>query len=142
MEEYNMYEYIEGKSMYAKVSTPNTMFEPHKYQITVLTDIDTATRLEGLGLSQVKTKDGQLKYEEPAFSFSRRATRPDGTANQAPRLIDSDGSPLDVSVGNGSEVRVKIKPYTGGFGTFAELMAVKVLNLVEYADADSDNEEF
>ena len=49
---------------------------------------------------------------------------------------------MDVSVGNGSDVKVKIKPYTGKYGTFAELIAVKVSNLVEYTEADTDNEEF
>ena len=41
-----MYEYVEGKAMWANVSTPNTKFEPHKYGIVVLTDEDTAIRLE------------------------------------------------------------------------------------------------
>tara|TARA_R100001510_G_C7652316_1_gene210119 strand:+ start:1469 stop:1888 length:420 start_codon:yes stop_codon:yes gene_type:complete len=137
------YEYLDGKSMYANVSTPNRRFEPHKYQIVVLTDEDTANRLEGLGLKQVRTRDGQLKYDEPAFSFSRHANRKDGTPNAAPKLLDGEGNPLDVAVGNGSTVRVKIKPYTGNYGTFAELMAVKVINLVEYdSEGDSDNEEF
>ena len=36
-----MYEYVEGKAMWANVSTPNTKFEPHKYGIVVLTDTDT-----------------------------------------------------------------------------------------------------
>ena len=47
-----MYEYVDGKAMWANISTPNTKFEPHKYGIVVLTDEDTATRLEGLGLSR------------------------------------------------------------------------------------------
>ena len=142
MEDKTMYEYLDGKSMYANVTTPNRRFEPHKYQIVVLTDEDTADRLEGLGLKQVRTRDGQLKYDEPAFSFSKQANRKDGTPNDAPKLVDSEGNSIDMSVGNGSTVRVKIKPYTGTYGTFAELMAVKVLNLVEYAEEDSDNEEF
>ena len=33
-------------------------------------------------------------------------------------------------------------PYKNNYGRFAELIAVKVDNLVEYAEADSDNEEF
>jgi hypothetical protein len=45
-------------------------------------------------------------------------------------------------VGNGSEVTVKIKPYKNDFGQFAELMAVKVDNLIEYVEGDTDNEEF
>ena len=28
-----MYEYVEGKAMWANVSTPNTKFEPHKYEL-------------------------------------------------------------------------------------------------------------
>ena len=70
-----MYEYVEGKAMWANVSTPNTKFEPHKYGIVVLTDEDTANRLEGIGLSRVRTRDGQNKYDEPAFSFSRKVEK-------------------------------------------------------------------
>jgi len=138
-----MYEYIEGKFMWANISTPNTKFEPHKYGVVVLTDSDTATRLEGLGLSQVRTRDGQAKYDEPAFSFSRKVIKHDGTTNPAPKLVDGDGNELDVSVGNGSVGTVKIKPYTGKYGTFAELIAVKVTDLIEYSEGSTeDNEEF
>jgi hypothetical protein len=137
-----MYEYVKGKSMYANVTSPQTRYEPHKYNITVLTDSDTATKLEELGLSQVRTRTGELKYEEPAFTFSKRASRTDGTANTAPKLVDADGNSMDITVGNGSEVTVKIKPYKNDYGTYAELMAVKVDNLIEYGEQDSDNEEF
>jgi len=138
----NMYEYVKGKAMWANITSPNTRFEPHKYGLTVLTDQETATKLEGLGLNQVRARTGELKYEEPAFTFSSRATNNDGTARTAPKLFDNDGNTLDVSVGNGSEVTVKIKPYKNNYGRFAELIAVKVDNLVEYSEADSDNEEF
>jgi len=136
-----MYEYIEGTAMWANVTTPNTKFGDPKYQITVLTDRESADRLEGIGLSQVKDKTGNFKYDEPAFSFSRKVEVA-GRTNSAPILVDADGNKLDVSVGNGSTVKVKIKPYTGKYGTFAELMAVKVENLIEYAEASEDNEEF
>lgn len=137
-----MYEYVKGKAMWANITSPNTRFQPHKYGLTVLTDPDTATKLEGIGLNQVRDRSGQPKYDEPAFTFSKRATRNDGTANAAPKLVDLDGNDLDVSVGNGSEVVVKIKPYKNDYGQFAELMAVKVENLVEYVEGDTDNEEF
>ena len=136
-----MYEYIEGRAMWANVSTPNTKFGDPKYQITVLTNQETADRLESVGLVQVKDRAGQPKYEEPAFSFSRKVEVA-GRTNAAPLLVDGDGNKLDVAVGNGSEVKVKIKPYTGKYGTFAELVAVKVNNLVEYTEAATDNEEF
>ncbi len=138
----NMYEYVTGKAMWANITSPNTRFQPHKYGLTVLTDADTASKLEGLGLNQVRDRAGQPKYDEPAFTFSKRATRNDGTANAAPKLVDTDGNDLDVSVGNGSEVVVKIKPYKNDYGQFAELMAVKVENLIEYVEGDTDNEEF
>ena len=137
-----MYEYVKGKAMWANITSPNTRFQPHKYGLTVLTDADTAAKLEGIGLNQVRDRSGQPKYDEPAFTFSKRATRNDGTANAAPKLVDTDGNDLDVSVGNGSEVIVKIKPYKNDYGQFAELMAVKVENLVEYVEGDTDNEEF
>jgi len=137
-----MYEYVKGKAMWANITSPNTRFQPHKYGLTVLTDPDTASKLEGMGLNQVRDRAGQPKYDEPAFTFSKRATRNDGTANAAPKLVDTDGNDLDVSVGNGSEVVVKIKPYKNDYGQFAELMAVKVENLIEYVEGDTDNEEF
>ena len=137
-----MYEYVKGKAMWANITSPNTRFQPHKYGLTVLTDPETASKLEGIGLNQVRDRAGQPKYDEPAFTFSKRATRNDGTANTAPKLVDNDGADLDVSVGNGSEVVVKIKPYKNDYGQFAELMAVKVENLVEYVEGESDNEEF
>ena len=137
-----MYEYVKGKAMWANITSPNTRFQPHKYGLTVLTDPDTASKLEGIGLNQVRDRAGQPKYDEPAFTFSKRATRNDGTANAAPKLVDLDGNDLDDSVGNGSEVVVKIKPYKNDYGQFAELMAVKVENLIEYVEGDTDNEEF
>ena len=138
-----MYEYVKGKAMWANITSPNTRFQPHKYGLTVLTDTDTATKLEGIGLNQVRDRAGQPKYDEPAFTFSKRATKNDGEANVAPKLVDMEGVALDVSVGNGSEVVVKIKPYKNDYGQFAELMAVKVETLIEYSEAATDdNEEF
>ena len=128
-----MYEYVKGKAMWANITSPNTRFQPHKYGLTVLT---------GIGLNQVRDRAGQPKYDEPAFTFSKRATKNDGEANVAPKLVNVDGESIDVSVGNGSEVVVKIKPYKNDYGQFAELMAVKVENLIEYVEGDTDNEEF
>ena len=68
-----MFEYVKGKAMWANITSPNTRFQPHKYGLTVLTDQETADKLESLGLSQVRARTGELKYEEPAFTFSRRA---------------------------------------------------------------------
>ena len=135
--------YATGKAMWANVSVPNTRFEPHKYMVTILTDEDTASDLEAAGLKQSTDRAGNAKYDEPAFMFSKTAIRKkDGVANKAPKLIDADGNPLDCLIGNGSNVTVKVRPYDSPYGTFAELVAVKVNELVEYESVDSDNEEF
>jgi len=143
--------YATGKAMWANVSVPNTRFEPHKYMITLLTDEETASELEGAGLTQSRDRAGNPKYDEPAFSFSKTATRKkknqktqemEEITNSPPKLYDADGNSLNCLVGNGSNVTVKIRPYSSPYGTFAELIAVKVNELVEYGDSDSDNEEF
>ena len=66
-----MYEYVEGKAMWANVTTPNTRFGDPKYQITVLTDKETAERLESVGLSQVKDRAGNFKYEAVSYTHLR-----------------------------------------------------------------------
>lgn len=136
--------YATGKAMWANVSVPNTRFEPHKYMVTILTDEDTASDLEAAGLKQSTDRAGNAKYDEPAFMFSKTAIRKkDGVANKAPKLIDSDGNPLDCLIGNGSNITVKVRPYSTPYGTFGELVAVKVNELVDYDDGgDLDNEEF
>jgi|TARA_X000001388_G_scaffold66037_1_gene52714 hypothetical protein len=132
-------EYANGSSLWASVSTPNKFGQ---YLIYLTTNEDEASRLESIGLSRVKDKSGVEKYEEPTFKFAKRVANRDGATNPAPKLIDTDGNTLDTLVGNGSDVTVKFKPYSNDFGTFAELVAVKVNNLVEYGEADPDNEEF
>ena len=61
----------------------------------------------------------------------------------APLLIDEDGNKLDGTVTNGSDITVKFKTFTSSFGTFGELVAVKVHSINEYEQqVDLDNEEF
>jgi hypothetical protein len=59
-----MFEYVEGKAMWANITSPNTRFGDPKYQITILTDQDTADRLESIGLSQVRDRAGDSDNEE------------------------------------------------------------------------------
>ena len=55
-----MYEYVKGKAMWANITSPNTRFQPHKYGLTVLTDPDTASKLEGLGLTKLEIEQVRL----------------------------------------------------------------------------------
>ena len=145
MEEYIMIEYVKGKAMYAYITSPNIRWNPpHKYEITVLTDDETATRLEDIGIQQTRTKQGQPRFDQPAFVFKKNSVKStDNTPLPRPKLIDADGNALDTIIGNGSDVVVKVKPYSFNGGTYGELVAVKVENLVEYGEVpEDDNEEF
>ena len=100
-------------------------------------------KIAGYANTISKDRAGNPKYDEPAFMFSKTAVnKKTGEPNKAPKLIDADGNPLDCLIGNGSNVTVKVRPYNSPYGTFAELIAVKVNELVEYEGGDSDNEEF
>jgi len=128
--------------MATKPRLPKTQERLSQDSIKQYVNAETGVPVNGkAGLSQVKDRAGNNKFEEPAFAF-RRKVESGGRVNPAPLLVDADGNKLDVSVGNGSEVKVKFKPYSSKYGTFAELIAVKVNKLVEYSEPDSDNEEF
>ena len=97
-----MAEYANGNAMWASVSTPNKFGQ---YVIYLLTDEAEADRLEGMGLSRVRDKSGQEKYDQPAFKFAKRVANRDGATNPAPKLVDTDGNNLDTLVGNGLEAK-------------------------------------
>lgn len=72
--------------------------------------------------------------------FQRFANRKDGSPNPAPRLVDMENNPIDVSIGNGSRVKVmwrhsSYKSGGGGMIQRAELVAVQLVELVEYGEA-------
>lgn len=55
-----------------------------------------------------------------------------------PEIVDNDGKELDVLVGAGSKVTVKVKAFPTSKGTIShELMAVQVNDLVEVDGARS-----
>jgi hypothetical protein len=62
-----------------------------------------------------------------------------------PKLVDADKNPLDVNVGNGSDITVQCRPYDWTFGDRSgkglDLQAVQVNNLIEYEGTSFDGEE-
>ena len=129
---------LEGLCEWASIRTPNTTFTP-EYQITMILDDKTAEDFSNRGF-RVKDVDGVKK-----IMFKRKVERKDGTLNAVPKLLDSNKNPLDISVGNGSKVRVQYREWetSNQFGDFKglDLQAVQVLDLVEYTGSDGSELE-
>ena len=69
--------------------------------------------------------------EGPALLIKRKVNGPNGMVRSAPKLLDKNKQPLNVSVGNGSKVRVQYKEWESTWnGT------LQVLELVEYSSPD------
>lgn len=146
---------VKGKAMWASVTQPNTTYEP-KWSVNLVVDNDTAQKFSNDGYT-VKNKPVSWSEEElPTIVIQRKVAAPWGGDRDAPELVGTtrDGSgnwtPLDVKVGNGSDVSVQYKQWesekNGEKFKGLELMKVQVTTLIAYesdedfdaADEDSD----
>jgi hypothetical protein len=129
---------LEGMCEWAAVKVPNTTFTP-EYQITLVLDDKTADDFISRGF-RVKDVEGVKK-----IMFKRKVERKDGTLNAVPKLLNASKEPLDISVGNGSKVRVQYREWetTNQYGDFKglDLQAVQVLDLIEYTGSDGSELE-
>jgi len=124
---------IQGKAFWASVTTPNTTFEP-VYTVNLVIDEETAEEFRNNGYA-VKDMD-----EGPAIVIKRKVNGPNGLVRQAPKLMDKAKNPIDVSVGNGSVVKVQYKPWEsewrGKKFKGLDFQAMQVIDLVAYQAAD------
>ena len=131
---------IKGKVFWASVVEPNTTFEPACWQVDVcIEDEETREKLESIGLTIKNKGDDRGDF----FSAKRKTTKKDGSDRDAPRIIDAKRNPWDNRlIGNGSVAKVKIQPfdynYAGKSGVSSDLMAMQVIDLVEYGDPSTD----
>ena len=143
---------VKGKSMWASITAPNTTYEP-VYSINLVVDDDTAQEFSDNGYT-VKNKAVSWSDEElPTIVIKRKVQAPWGE-REAPELVgttrgaDGKWEPLNVKVGNGSDVNVQYKQWeterAGNTYKGLALMKVQVDNLVPYAadeDYDASEEE-
>lgn len=124
---------VEGVAMWASVTTPNTTYTP-VYTVNLVVDEGVANDFRSRGFT-VKDMD-----EGPALVIKRKVNGKNGQVNSAPKLLDRNKEPLNVSVGNGSKVRVQYKEWESTWnGTLykgLDFQAMQVLELVEYASPD------
>ena len=122
---------VEGKAYWASITRPNTTFDP-VYQIDVAVDDITAKDFASRGVTIKEDERGKV------LKFKRKVERQDGTANPMPRLVDAKKNPIDVLVGNGSQVKVLYKEFewtfAGKSGRSLDLQAVQVIDLIPYGE--------
>ena len=124
---------VEGVAYWASVTTPNTTYQP-VYTVNLVVDDEVANDFRSRGFTVKDMEEG------PALLIKRKVNGPNGMVRSAPKLLDKNKQPLNVSVGNGSKVRVQYKEWESTWnGTLykgLDFQAMQVLELVEYASAD------
>ena len=135
---------IDGTAYWASIKTPNTTFEP-VYTVNLVVSQDVADDFASKGHT-VKQMD-----EGPALIIKRKVNGPNGMVRNAPRLLDQNKQDVNLTVGNGSKVRVQCNEYdweyAGKEGKSLDLQAVQIIDLVEYKAEDGseffdEGEEF
>ena len=126
---------LEGTAYYAHVTMPNTRFEPC-YSVNLVVDDATAAKFKSEGFSVKEMED----IGKSSIVIKRKVAMPNGSTRDAPRLVDRNKNPLDVTVGNGSKVKVQYRVWEtdNKYGSFKGLdfQAMQVIDLVEGTGAD------
>ena len=129
---------IEGIAYWASITSPNTTFEP-TYTINLVISESKADELRSQGIKVVDKDEG------PTVVIKRKVNGPNGMIRKAPGLIDNRKQEIDVTVGNGSHVKVQYKEWESQWNgrTYKGLdfMKMQVLKLVEYNDPNADEFE-
>lgn len=132
---------VEGKAYWSFVTTPNTKFTP-AYSVNLVVDDEVASTFRGRGFT-VKDMD-----EGPALIIKRKVDGPNGMVREAPKLYDKSKREVDITVGNGSHVKVQYKEWetqwNGQDFRGLDFQAMQILDLVEYdapAGAEFDIED-
>ena len=124
---------IEGRAYWSFVTTPNTKFTP-SYSVNLVVDESTADSFRDRGFTVKDMEEG------PALIIKRKVDGKDGMVRQAPRLYDKSKREIDVTVGNGSHVKVQYKEWdtkwNGQVFKGLDFQAMQLLDLVEYNAPD------
>jgi hypothetical protein len=128
---------VTGTAYWANVLTPNTNYEP-VYTVNLVVPDDIAKDFKERGFTIKEMNEG------PALVIKRKVNGAKGRINPAPDLVDRAKQPINVSVGNGSTVRVLYKEWASEYkGTLfrgLDFCKMQVLDLVEYGGMDDDFE--
>ena len=124
---------LEGKAYWSFVTTPNTKFTP-AYSVNLVVDDDVADGFRNRGFTVKDTDDG------PALIIKRKVDGPRGMIREAPKLYDKSKRVINVTVGNGSHVKVQFKEWetqwNGQDFKGLDFQAMQVLDLIQYDAPD------
>jgi len=134
-------EVVEGTAFYPHILVPNEAFGRKMYEINLAVSDDIFDLFQSQGYIGLHPSGKKKFTPDPVIAFQRFAFRKDGSPNPTPKLVDMENNPVDVSIGNGSRVKVMWRHSTyksggGGMIQRAELVAVQLVELVEYAEVN------
>lgn len=122
---------VSGKAYWASIQAPNTTYEP-EWGLDLLVDDNNRAAITADGLAIKNKGDERGDFVHIRQKCSRR----DGTANDAPEVMDGQKKPFTELVGNGSTVNVMYTPFAwemnGKSGVTPLLKKVQVVDLVPY----------
>lgn len=125
---------VSGKVYWASVQQPNTTYEP-EWGLDLLVDDNNRAAIQADGLAIKNKGDERGDFVHIRQKVSRR----DGTANDAPVVMDGQKNPFKDLIGNGSTVNVMYTPFSwemnGKSGVTPLLKKVQVVDLVPYKGA-------
>lgn len=133
---------IQGKAFWAKVvGKPVKGYNEGDLEWSIDVAVDAAARkkLVELGLEEKIKNKGDDRGD--FINFKRRARKKDGTESKPIKIVDKYGKDWDGAlIGNGSIVNVKFAVNEWEFGkksgVRADILALQVWDLVEYADKE------
>jgi len=123
------YFYFRGKAKWAKIYRPDPEYD--NYKINVYLDKASMKLFEEAGTQLTPKDDEDGTYVAFRRDHSKMIKKELVTFGP-PKVVDIDGNPVTESIGNGSEVVVKVAVYDGKKGKGHRLEAVQVTNLVVY----------
>jgi len=133
-----------GKAYWASVTVPNETFEPVYTVDLVISDQDAQDfSSRGVNVKDFSLKDesGEPQYIGKAVTIKRHVKSKNGR-RPAPKLYNLNKEPMDVTVGNGSAVKVQYNEfaweYAGKSGVSLDFQAMQVLDLVPMKSQDGD----
>jgi len=129
---------VEGIAFYPHILVANERFTPVFYEVSLAVSDETFDQFKSRGYVSCFPAGDRIFTPDPVITFRKFAYNKNGTPNPHPQLIDLEGKPVDVSIGNGSKMKIQWKhvEYKGGEKGIVKrpgLVAAQLVELVEYS---------
>lgn len=131
--------YFTGKARWAKLYVPDEKYGP-KYSIELQLDPENLAKYKAAGCMGNPSKDGEGYY---TFRRTKTMLTRKGQVKEfgPPKVLDKEGQPTTISIGNGSDVTIKVETYPTEKGVGTRLVSVRIDNLVEYNSGQSGSND-